>query len=257
MAVLPVPSYSQHKYGAGTATNRWNNCGPTTLCDVHEYLRGKWLNPDAIHDAIVGDRASGYLYVNQLYEWLRGRSYTCYCRYGQSKAAYLESIRQALAKGWPVIVLQYFDRNNSRGGHWCVVRGIEGNRVYLCNPWDTDARYGHLALLEWVSLDTFLRISADRYYIVIQEAPNLVGGYKVYPERWRADVAAGDWEWVNVRSAPSTEALVVRRVYPGHNLLFTKYTDEGGEVRGSSRWLYSEWAKGWIANGCLTNWKQV
>ncbi len=256
-----LPSYDQKLYSYGRNSNRLNNCGFACLTDIHECLRGVFINPDKWHDEAYGDQHQGYAYVNKLAEELQEKGYRVSWRYGEDRAAYLGNIEAAVKAGKPVIALQYFDRTRRQGGHFVVVRDVDraANRVYAADPWNRDTDRGHYALKEWVSMATFLEISAGRYYIVIHETPRQARQYTSSPESWRANLSP-EFAYVNGRKEPFLDSPVLKQLVPARfprGLFFGRYTDQGDEFRGSRRWHYNPWAGVWIANACLTGWRQV
>lgn len=247
--MLDIPTCNQRLWSWGLTSSKYNNCGPACLTMLHEYYTDAYVNPDRIHDeTTVGpdgvtpgghdDSHTGYLTMRQLSWWLTQRGYAHRWRYGQAAAEYEAGLRAAAASGYPVIVLQRFDRVRMEGGHFEVVRGVNGDVWTLNDPWGADARYGRTGLSETLTTAEMERYAAPvgRWWLVIErrkeEAP--MRTYRDAPiamampaELWRADGRAGP---VNVRKTPWVGTSNLAGDYPqGTDVrVIARHTDGNG-----------------------------
>jgi hypothetical protein len=88
----------------GRPDDAWNFCGQTSLAAVCQWALNWSLQPDAISDLIYGDGHTGYSFMSDLAGFL-----TTHARIANELSSNVTNpepiIRQALDRGWPVIVL--------------------------------------------------------------------------------------------------------------------------------------------------------
>ncbi len=248
---LAVPLRNQLIYHYGPNSSAPNNCGPTSLSMVWEYLTGTFINPDKIHDQITvdghSDRHTGYMNVRELGWWIENRGQKrWYYRYGQTDSTYLSSIRSEIDKGHPVIILTVFNKATLTGGHFVVAHGYywkDGVCHYQIND-----PYG--GFRDDYTTSELLRIARPKgkYWLAI-DAVRQSAEYPMHPESWSARV--GDAA-ARLRTGPGTRYAIIDTLVPGTLLKFSKYTDEGEHIAGGDpprRWHYN--GRGWIADAVL------
>ncbi len=250
---MAVPIRNQLDYPYGNHDSSRNDCGPTALSMIWEYLTGVFINPGKLHDQIRADGHSdahtGYMTVTQLGWWIEhvGRKRWLY-RYGQSDQAYLDSVCSHIDKGHPVIVLIVANRTQMSGGHFVVARGYywEGGTCYfqINNPWG--------GVREALSASQLLRYANPKsnYWLVIDAVRQVTApSYSTRPESWSARVGSSA---ARLRTGPGTRYAILDTLAPGTLLKFSKYTDEGEHIAGGDpprRWHYN--GRGWIADAVL------
>lgn len=112
--------------------NRLDDCGPTCLAMVIEYLTGVRIDPDTIKDQILGQGVTGVTTPQQLADYLQ--------TYASTEATVLNAappfydIWSWTVQGEPLIALKQFSPTvNSL--HWVVVIGLDPSTVTYADPW--------------------------------------------------------------------------------------------------------------------------
>ena len=116
--------------------NAENNCGPTSVAMVLEYLTGVDLPADLIKTMLYGLDFKGYTFMNDLSKFLRDRGGTeSEIHTGDANTLLQPIVRQSIDNGYPVIVLYFWDINQPQSGHFAPVVAYDDTGCTRANPW--------------------------------------------------------------------------------------------------------------------------
>ncbi len=168
----PWPLYNQMNDWTvdadGVDENKENNCGPESVAMCLKYLTGVELPADFIKDVLYGQDFTGYTFMNDLARFLQKRcDVRCDIRVGQDTD--LKPVLQsAIDKGFPIIVLFFFDRAKPESGHFAPVIGYDDKGATRANPWG-----GKLEYMLWADFESWQK--GNQCIVLQRKRPDDIG----------------------------------------------------------------------------------